>query len=204
MFRDIPPLEPVHFVDVSFLLPYSQKEVPAHKKYLLQDMTPFFLEESFTDVYAGFNEEGISFLFKKNDPLFTPPDPKEESIEIFIDTKAQAHRKYAGPFSHHFLITYTPFEGYYAREISRFSGESHPLCSPQDVTVSIEKKRKETLLALWIPSFALHGFDPDTKEIRFTYKINRPQGEPQHFTCRSSEVNIWQNSYLWAHFLLKK
>ncbi len=205
MFRDTAPLHPLHFFEIECSCFYSENGEIGKKKYLLPDTTSYLpATTSLAKVYVGYREDALFFRIQMDGPIYSGNHPLEESIELFLDTRAQPNRKYAGPFSHHFLITFQPFEGSYVREVSRFSGESHTLCNPSDLSIHFEKKMRSSITNLTIPSFALHGFMPkEFPEWRFTYKIQKASGEVQYFTCHEEEVNIWQNAYLWAKLHLK-
>lgn len=205
MFRDVAPLEPFHFWELEMACHYSETDKIAKKKYLLPDTTSYFPgSASMAKVYMAYREDALCFQIVTEGAIYRGDNPLEESIELFIDTRGQANRKYAGPFSHHFLITFQPFEGSYAREISRFSGESHSLCSPQDLEIAFEKKMRSVVTSFTIPSFCLHGFMPkEYPRLRFTYKIQKATGDIQFFSCSDQEVNIWQNGYLWAKLDLR-
>lgn len=205
MFNDVEALVPLHFVELSFPALYKKEEKIDKKRYLLPDTSSWLGEDSFADIYFAWSEEELHIFADVKDSLHATADSKAQSIELFIDTRAQKNRKFVGIFSHHFVITPQAVEGFYAREISRFAKEAHPLCAPKDLDVEIEKKRKGYSISLSIPNFALHGYDPTQyTTLGITYQINRPEKEAQHFSALSEEVNIWQNSYLWATACLTK
>jgi len=203
MFEDIAPLQPLHFFSLSFPCRYSSGKEIGNKKYLLPSTSSYLKEEAFSQCYLAWNEEKIFFRIEVDYPMQTE---EEEFLELFIDTKDQKHRRFSSLFSHHFIFFLSPVEGNYGREVTRFSKESHPLCNPKDLQVKIGKKSGSFSMDIAIPRYALHGYDPNqTKKIGFTYKINHKERAKEHFSASSQEVNIAQNSYLWAtaHMLLK-
>ncbi|NGX53831.1 MAG: hypothetical protein K1000chlam4_00551 [Chlamydiae bacterium] len=67
-----------------------------------------------------------------------------------------------------------------------------------------ERLQKYTL-QLFIPAVALHGYDPSQFDrLGFTYRINRYDDTPQHFSASSEDFSIEQYPSTWASLKLIK
>ncbi|OGN53456.1 MAG: hypothetical protein A2Y28_02675 [Chlamydiae bacterium GWC2_50_10] len=206
LLESVPPLLPVDFFRLSLGVPYVKRE--PFKGALLPDTSALLNEEPFAQVFLGWSEEGVSLLVKVNQPFqesFYPDYAKGDSMEFFFDTRDVKSAGYATGFCHHFILLPQPAYGIRVQEVTHFrSEESHPLCDPDLIEVESDMGRKHYEMKIFFPSAALHGFDPvQCPRLGFTYKLNRYQGAPQHFTLSSVLYNIGQQSSLWAslHFL---
>lgn len=160
----------------------------------LPSMSEWFCEESFAEVGVAWHPEGISVGAIIDHPL---EDPEKDFLELFFDTRDLKTAGLNTRFCHHFLII--PQAGA-SREVTRFRTEdTHPLCDPNELEVTLEASRGCYSLAAWIPASCLHGYDPQTfARSGFTYQVNRHKGPPQHLAVSSRDYAIDQHPSLWA------
>ncbi|MBA3957254.1 MAG: hypothetical protein H0X51_02505 [Parachlamydiaceae bacterium] len=179
------------------------------EKFFLPDTSVLCHEKRFADVALGWNEEGIECLINVKDPvsLIAYPDVTQgDSVELFIDTRDVKTSGFNTRFCHHFFFLPEPFEGMMAGEITRFRTEdTHELCDGNDLQVKAQVKKNGYILNIFIPAQCLNGYDPEQfNRIGFTYRINRYNGQPQHFSVVSSEYQLEQQPSLWSSLNLTK
>ncbi len=206
-FDDIPSLSPVQFFGVTADCLSISKKLKAEKDHLLPLTSEMLSEESFADVYAGWNKEKICLLFD----IFSPFEKiseddfrKGDSVEVFIDTRDMKTKASVSKFCHHFVFFPALSQNFYGREITRFrSDDMHPLCHPEDLQVNVKLKSDGYQMNIEIPGDCLCGFDPlNFSKIGFTYKINRASGPSQHFAVSSEEYSIEQHPATWGSLKL--
>ena len=90
-------------------------------------------------------------------------------------------------------------------EVTRFrSDDMHKLCDSKELIVESIIKPKTYMLNIEIPSSSLFGFNPSEIDyLSFTYKINRYEALPQHFSVSSIEHVIEKSPHLWAKLNFK-
>ena len=208
-FETLDPLLPIDFFSMGIDLPYAKDTA---KKFLRQgfqlpDMSHHLGEEKFADVSLFWNEEGLLGEVDVQKPFehsSFPEYSQGDSIELFIDTRDRKVAGFATRFCHHFVFLATPVLGIQAEEMTRFRSEdSHALCDPSQITVSVAYGKKDYQLKYFIPSSCLHGYDPQTfPRLGLTYKINRYKGPSQHFSVSSIYFDIMQHPSLWSHLHL--
>lgn len=183
-----------------------------YAKYLLPDTSSLTNEKPFGKVALTWNKEGLEVFALIEQPFqrISYPDISQgDSLEVFIDTRDVKTSGYNTRFCHHFFALAVPpeekqssesGETWQAEEISRFRNEDlHELCNPYDLKVQASFKKNNHTLQLFIPTHCLHGYDPDqVSRLGFTYRINRPDGPPQHLSVRSDDYKIEQQPSLWA------
>ncbi len=79
----------------------------------------------------------------------------------------------------------------------------HEWCDPKELQLNANLGKSDYHLDIFIPAHCLHGYDPDQFDrLGFTYRINRPGEEPQHFAVCSRDYQIEQQPSLWASLRL--
>lgn len=209
------PLTPINFFQISADCPYLPltKEgfphmTPKQAQYmLLPDTSQLCAEESFAQVSLGWNQEGLEACVRVSYPFeraYYPDVFRGDSVELFIDTRDVKTSGFNTRFCHHFFFLAEAIEGHLAGEITRFRTEdAHPLCEPNDLKVKSFLKPSSHTLNIFIPSHCLYGYDPDQFDrLGFSYRINRADGFPQHFTVVSEDFPIEQQPSLWGSLKL--
>lgn len=210
-------LSPINFFQVSIEclhLPVP-KEPPFalnaknYKKYLLPDLSALTGDNQFAEVAIGWSLEGLELFIKVEQPYTRacyPQYDKGDSIEICIDTRDVKTSGYNTRFCHHFVFLPEAVEGLKAAELTKFRTEdAHEPCSSLDLQVQSTLKSDHYTLQCFIPVHCLQGYDPDQFE-RFgmTYRINRTNGSPQHFSVLSTEYKFQEQPSLWSSVRLIK
>jgi len=177
---------------------------------LLPDLQSWCKEEGFADVLFGWSEEGILINIEVEESFSQVEYPEYslgDAIEIFIDTRDLKSAKIVSKFCHHFyVLPAVPKEGLQCGEITRFrlDEEGRPLCSPEELTVSVKNSNKGTSVRLFIPQNCLYGFDTQQiDKIGFSYLIHskffkRSQG----FSVDPQDFNVAQVPSFWATLIL--
>jgi hypothetical protein len=203
------PLSPVNFFQMSLDCHQLAKgDFPrlkggAFKKHLLPDASTLCSQESFAEIAMGWNSEGIELcvkVAKRFEQAYYPVVEKGDSFELFIDTRDVKTSGYNTRFCHHFFVLPEAVEGHHAGELTHFRTEdTHPLCDPEELKVKTALTQSGYTLHLWIPKEALHGYDPEQfKRMGFSYRVNRPKYESQHFSAKTSEYQLEQQPSLWS------
>lgn len=208
-FEDVPGFSAVQFFGVNADCNYIKKSLKLDKIFLLPSTAELLGEESFADVYMGWNVEKLSFSVVSHVPFQKVEEKdfrKGDSIEFFIDTRDLKTKGVVSKFCHHFVFFPVQVQNFYGREITRFRNEDvHPLCHPEDLQVSTSLSEKGYTLSIEIPALCLHGYDPlSFSRIGFTYRINRTSAPPQYFAVSSDEYVIEQHPATWGTLTLKK
>lgn len=207
LFEDVPSLSPVQFFGLTADSLFMRGSLKPERDYLLPSTTDLLDEESFADVYSGWNFEKLSFYVAVHRPFQKVGEPdfrSGDSIELFIDT-----RKTTGVvtrFCHHFIFFPIEMQNFHGREITRFRNEdTHRLCHPEDLQATPDLDETSYRLLIEIPAHCLHGYDPlSFSRIGFTYRINRFEAPPQHFAVSSAEYVIEQHPATWGTLKLTK
>lgn len=165
-------------------------------------------EEAFAEVSVKWSESALYLACFVDLPLAGSEYPDFETgdaIEYFIDTRDLKDSLVVTKFCHHFLILPQKVSTIQALEISRFRAEnSHPLCSPEDLNVTVDLSRSGYSVLIEIPRTCLVGFDPlEMDHIGFTYRIHRKGGKPQHFSVSSCDYALEQYPKLWSSLSLR-
>lgn len=213
---EFPPLTPVNFFQIScdcHALPHPIKFPSIDKKnfkhYLLPDTSEYCAEDSFAEVALGWNTEGVEACVKVNVPFkqaYYPGVERGDSVELFFDTRDVKSASFNTRFCHHFFFLAEAVDGKFAGEATHFRTEdTHPLCDPKDLKVSAVTSSRSYQLNIFIPNRCLIGYDPEQfNRIGFSYRINRSEGRPQHFSVVSEDYQIDQQPSLWASLKLVK
>lgn len=211
------PLTPVNFFQINvecLCLPVKQELIfPSLKgrsveNYLLPNTSRLCGEDHFADVAMGWHEEGIEFFVHVHSPFKRVHQPSIElgdSFEVFIDTRDVKTAGFNTKFCHHFYFLAEGIDGDFGGEITRFRTEdTHPLCDPEDLKVKPLIDSSGYVLNIFIPSHCLYGYDPvQFNRLGFSYRVNRSEGYPQHFSVVSEDFAIEQQPSLWASIKLK-
>ncbi len=208
------PLTPINFfqiqTDCLHLKTEFSKLPPAEfRKYLLPDLTPLCSENPFAEVAVGWNQEGFQAFVTVSQPYrhcFYPDVTRGDSVELFIDTRDVKTSGFNTRFCHHFFFLPEAIEGHYAGEITRFRTEdTHELCDAKELKIKTKLKNSTYSMQIFIPNQCLHGYDPEQFDrLGFAYRINRPDGPPQHFSVVTNDYQIEQQPSLWSSMRLLK
>lgn len=212
------PLTPVNFfqigADCNYLPSGKEKKFPVltrqlAKKYQLPDTSHLCSEEAFADVSLGWNEEGVEAFIDVRSPFRQARYPnvdQGDSIELFIDTRDIKTSGFNTRFCHHFFFLGEGVDGHFAGELTRFRTEdAHPLCDAKELKVKSAISSNGYSLNIFIPSHCLYGYDPaQFNRLGFTYRINRADGFPQHFSAVTEDFPVEQQPSLWGSLALKK
>lgn len=209
LFEDLPALSPVQFFGVASDCLYMGEKKNLGCDFLLPDTADLLGEETFAEVYAGWNVEKLAFRFSVQVPFQNTGDAdfrRGDCVELFIDTRDLKTRGVVSRFCHHFVFFPVQVQNFYGRELTRFRGEDiHRLCHPEDLQVAVDLARDNYELAVEIPAGCLHGYDPlGFPRLGFTYQINRFGAFPQHFAVSSEEFVIEQHPATWGTLKLVK
>jgi hypothetical protein len=209
MFEDLPSLSPVQFFGLTADSLFIRDSLKPLKPYLLPSTSDLLGEESFADIYTGWNFEKLCFYIAVHRPFQKIGEGdfrKGDSVELFIDTRDLKTKGVVTRFCHHFIFFPVETQNFYGREITRFRNEdTHRLCHPEDLQVTPDITDDSYRLGIEIPAHCLHGYDPlSFSRIGFTYRINRADGPPQHFAVSSEEYTIEQHPATWGTLKLNK
>ncbi|MBN1914960.1 MAG: hypothetical protein JW769_03625 [Parachlamydiales bacterium] len=207
----------LHHLPAFSLLPFFSLDVDCYaldprkgfsKKHLLPSTAKLLDEEEFSQVYLGWNEEGIfakihvDAMIQKSLSDFRRGD----SVEFFFDMRNVKSSSIITAYHHHFVFFPQTVTGLWGKEVTRFSGdEMHALCSPQELKVLVSFHKKGYVMEIEIPGHAMHGYDPSRyDQFGFTYRINRFHAAPQHFSMTSDEYVLERNPQFWANIQMRK
>lgn len=210
-------LNPINFFQISLdCLPLPNLTKPPfaltlknYQKYLLPDLSALTGDAFFAEIAIGWNREGVEVFVYIKQPYARSSYPqydKGDSFELCIDTRDVKTSGYNTRFCHHFIFLPEAIEGLQAAELTKFRTEdSHEPCASADLQVQSIIKRDHYILQCFIPAHCLHGYDPDQFE-RFgmTYRVNRSNGTPQHFSVLSTEYKFQEQPSLWSSMRLIK
>lgn len=204
-------LAPVNFFQLSASCLYAAPAASPvlSSKHQLPDTSELCNQRYFADVALGWNQEGIIVQVLVNVPFTNsvyPDITRGDSVELFLDTRDVKTSGFNTRFCHHFFFLPQAVDGHMAGELTRFRTEdSHELCDPTDLKIKSQFKRSSYTLQIFIPTQCLHGYDPEQfNRLGFTYRINRANGEPQHFSVNTEEYQIEQQPSLWSSLRLVK
>ncbi len=214
--EDLSPITPVNFFQLAVKCRKleGKGQFPAltpkiAKSYLLPSTSALCNEENFADVSMGWDEEGLEFLVqvsKEFEEARLPDVSIGDSIEFFIDTRDVKTSGYNTRFCHHFFFLPEAVDGRQAGEITHFRTEDqHPLCDPSELRVKSVFKNGAYHVHCRIPKICLVGYDPKQFDrIGFSYRINRPYWESQHFSVVTADYQLEQQPSLWSSMRLIK
>jgi hypothetical protein len=217
VLEEFPPITPVNFFQLAancHRLPKQGKAAGSrsdsfllngsnYREYLLPDTSSLNCEHSFAEIAIGWSNEGIevyAYVEKSFERAVFPEIQEGDSLEIMIDTRDVKTSGFNTRFCHHFFCLPEAVEGHQAGELTRFRGEDvHDLCDPQDLKVKSVLKKDTYQLQIFIPSQCLHGYDAEQfNRIGFTYRLNRPHEDAQHFSVATVDYQVEQQPSLWS------
>jgi hypothetical protein len=91
-------------------------------------------------------------------------------------------------------------------ELTQFrTDDAHPLCAPERLELHVDNKRLGYVVKIFIPKDCLHGYDVASQfdRLGFSYRVNRADGESQHFAAASEDFKIEQYPSLWNTLKLR-
>jgi hypothetical protein len=200
---------PVHYFALSFDCRYlASKEIEAckgvlGKEYHVPSSAAFCGEDPFAAVSMAWNQQGLAFSVEVQQPVkhsCYPNIEQGDSVQLFIDTRDIKSSGYNTRFCHEFFFLAQEVDGWSAGESTHFRGDdSHSLCDPALLQRKVKVTSTGYTMQMVIPASCLHGYDPDQFDrLGFTYRINRAQFFPQHFSASSFDYQIEQQPSLWA------
>jgi hypothetical protein len=206
LLEQIEPILPIDFFSFSYDLNYSKAALSFKswkKNFILPDTSALMGEEPFGEISVAWNEDALfihAHVHKPFEQTTFPNSSEGDSLELFFDTRDLKTAGFLTRFCHHFIIFPQEVNEHKAQEITRFRTEDiHPLCDPQAISVEGIFRKKDYELNIVIPSYCLHGYDPQSFDrIGFTYRLNRYQGPSQHFAVSSKYFAIEQHPSLWG------
>ncbi len=205
----ISPILPIDFFTVELdLLPAEWKK-NLSKKHILPDFTDLLFEDLFAHISMGWHEKGLFFEVDVRKPFeecFFPEYRKGDSVEFFIDTRAMKSGGFLTRFCHHFVFLPKPVDEIIAQEVTRFrTDDSHELCDSEKLQVSAKFTSRSYALQIYLPLESLHGYDPVSFDrLGFSYRINRPSKDPQHFTVSSDYLAVENQPSIWSTMHMRK
>jgi hypothetical protein len=201
---DLVPITPVNFFHLSLeCSPVKPGGLTSLKEHALPDLSDLCAEPYFAKVAMGWNKEGLEFFVEVGQPArrsHYPDVTRGDSVELFIDTRDVKTAGFNTRFCHHFFFLPEAVDDHSAGEITRFRTEDvHELCDPRELRVKTHLKSHNYTLQIGIPAHCLHGYDPEQFDrLGFSYRINRPDGPPQHFSVVSEDYQVEQQPSLWS------
>ena len=178
------------------VLPFDQQAKALTKKHLLPLLCKLYGKEHFADVFMGWEPSGLRFQFDVilDGPIAVryPDFRHADSIELFIDTRANLLAKTTNRFYHHFFFLPERYEGLCSGECTRFRTEdSHPLASEEQLDYTVTMTKKGYRADIFIPKECLVGYDPDKgSRLGFSYRVNRSDGQCQPFAYSYEHARI--------------
>lgn len=214
--QDLPSITPINFFQISlncYYLPIAGKFPRINStnmgQYVLPDTSVLCHEEHFANVAMGWNEEGIECMcvvHKKFEDAFYPDVIRGDSVEIFFDTRDVKSSGYNTRFCHHFFFLPEEVDGHQVGELTHFRTEDrHVLCDAETLDVKVHFKKNSYILSCFIPRTSLFGYDSEQFDrLGFSYRINRPYWESQHFAVVTEDYKLEQQPSLWSSIRLVK
>ena len=212
MFESEPfSLNPVQFFALSCDCHYLSKkdQIPSLTSYAVPSTHRLTQEEIFAKVAMGWHEEGIAVHIQINQPASESVYPlieQGDSVELFFDTRDLKSAGFNTRFCHHFFFLPQAVEGILKGEKTHFRTEDrHALCDAQALYCQTQLRKNDYSMKIFIPTQCLYGYDPKQFDrLGFTYRINRDEGDPQHFAVVSKDYQIDQQPSLWGSIHLVK
>lgn len=194
--EDLPSILGSDLLQIQWQIPQCKnlKEVEGHRLSLLPSMERFTLQEEFTDVYMGVSDKEFFAIFDVNNPIektIYPEFKKGDAIELIIDTNPSKDQSITTRFVHHFVFLPMPYEGIYAKEITRFRGvDTRSLIADEELKFTVSQGKKSYKLSITIAKNSFKGFDENTKSIGVGYRVHRFKGDVQEFPHNSQSMHF--------------
>ena len=185
------------------------KSAPAELKpeFRLPSLSELDGEQAIADVRAAWSDAGLALSVRvigKKHPNWCRDSKLEDSdgIQLFIDTRDTHNIHRASRFCHRFI--FLPFGGgrnYTAAVadqllVDRARENANPV-RPGQLRVTTEKRVDGYVMAMFIPTAALTGFNPiDHPKLGFTYALFDRELGQQYFSVNSefpfaSDPSLW-------------
>jgi hypothetical protein len=194
--EDLPSILGSDLLQIQWQIPQCKnlKEVEGHRHSILPSVERFTLQEEFADVYMGVSEKEFFAIFDVNHPLektLYPEFKKGDAVELIIDTNPSKDQGITTRFVHHFVFLPMPYEGVFAKEITRFRGvDTRSLISDEELKFSVSQGKKSYKLSITIAKNSFKGFDENTKSIGVGYRVHRLKGDVQEFPHNSQSMHF--------------
>jgi hypothetical protein len=169
--------------------------------------------QPWADVRVGWNPRGlgIAVLAEGVSNLQLAPDRPEgfADVHFWVDTRDSRNVSRATRFCHRFVAHLSVRKGrkeltveVAQRPIARAAADS-PICPSDLILNKSELSRAGWMLELFLPSQALHGFDPETnRRLGFAYQISDHVREDQ-FLGIGRDFPLGENPSLWSTLELR-
>jgi hypothetical protein len=191
----------LNFFSFSFPLHMKGKKLE-DKKNLIEDLSSYKQNRPLVKLYSFYDDQGIYFHFDLDFPFQESNETdyrKGDSIEIFLDTRDNKKAVSMTKFCHHFIFFPDTRVG---KEITNFRLEDrHDFCDPKAFTCKSSFDSKSYSFEISIPSYCMHGYDPNEFDrLGFCYRVNRKGEDPLYLNVLSEEFAIEKSPSLWASF----
>ncbi len=174
----------------------------------LPDLAQLEGGRSWAEVRIAWNPAGLAVAIEatgKLGPIHFEEGPTlSNGAQIWIDTRDTRNIHRASRFCHRFTAKLAPGGARTAldvelaqRPIARAVADA-PMCAIETLTTRAERLSDGWRLEIFIPSEALHGFDPETnRRLGFAYQVSDPDREDQ-FLAVGREFPIGEDPSLWS------
>lgn len=160
------------------------------------------------DVYAGWNDGGLQFLFdvpERTSALSCDPKRwwERDGLRLCIDTRDTRDARRQTRFCHFFYVLPTgggdqgraPVVGLHRMSHAK---ETPPPVDTSAIEIAVQVRRRGYSVGVGIPASCLHGWDPqEHPRLGFCYKLKDLQLGQQHFSA-TDELGWNQDPSTWA------
>ena len=200
--RELPPIPPEHFFDLSIQIRKKGKRVS-----YLPDTSFLTGEPTFARMSLTWSPEGMAVYARVERPLvasFYPKYRSGDSLELFFETRLLQKRSSIHRFCHHFLFLPQKVGEVEAQEITTFHPlERRPQASPDLLLLQTSRRARQYEMKIEIPQEGFYGYDPlHFNTLRFSYRLNCYGGEAQSFFPSSNAFSLEKDPSLWATLAL--
>ncbi len=177
-------------------------------QFLLPEMDKLTPQKSLAKVFMGWNEEGISVLFKIHEPKKSL-EKSDDTLELFFDTRDLKTKNQFSRFCHHFIFQNASEDSLIGKEITRFPTEdTHPLASIEMIPKikKIKSTRDQYEILIFLPALILFGYDPlnSSKKIGFAYVLKRKSTHEEQIFPVVREFSLAKNPSCWSTLELSR
>jgi hypothetical protein len=170
-------------------------------------------KSSWAQVRTGWNAGGLGIAVVANalsDQQLVRDRPEGFAVvNLWIDTRDTRNVSRATKFCHRFTARVSVAESrrqlnvdVTQRPIARALADA-PICRPQIIETRAELDRSGWMIEIFLPTSALHGFDPDTnRRLGFAYQIADHVHDDQ-FMGVGREFPLGENPSLWGTLELR-